>query len=240
MMEIFRTILFQPLFNALIFFYNLTGGSLGVAVILLTASIRVLFFPLFHKSLKSQMALSKLQPELEKIKKKYPKKDEQMRKIMEFYKEKKINPMSGCLPILIQLPILIALYQVFLYGFDPGQLNIIYSFLARPESIDPVFLNLINLSQKNFILAALAGISQFWQAKMITPQSAGAVQGSRLDFAGMMSRQMLYLGPFLTLFILMSLPSVVAIYWLVSNIISILQQYLVKSNLAAVADRGAQ
>ncbi|MDP1629143.1 MAG: YidC/Oxa1 family membrane protein insertase, partial [bacterium] len=118
------------------------------------------------------------------------------------------------------------------------QLSIVYPFLARPESIDPVFLNLINLSQKNFILAALAGISQFWQAKMITPQSAGASQGGRLDFAGMMSRQMLYLGPFLTLFILMSLPSVVAIYWLVSNIISILQQYLVKSNLAAVADRG--
>lgn len=226
MLEIFRTILFQPLFNALIFFYNLTGGSLGIAVVLLTVFIRVLFFPLFQKSLRSQMAMVKLQPELEKIKQKYPKKDEQMRRIMEFYKEKKVSPMGGCLPLLIQLPIMIALYQVFLHGFEPQTLNSIYSFISRPESIDPMFLGIIDLSQKNFVLAGLAGVGQFWQSKMVTPlKSAGSSASS--DFAGMMSRQMLYLGPALTIFILISLPSVVGIYWLITTIISIFQQYLV-------------
>lgn len=225
MMEIFRTILFQPLFNALIFFYNLTGGSLGVAVILLTISIRVLFFPLFHKSLKSQMALSNLQPELEKIKKKYPQKEEQARKLMEFYKENKINPVSGCLPILIQLPILIALYQVFLHGFDPQQLDSLYYFIHRPEVLSPFFLGLIDLSKRNLFLVVLAGASQFWQSKMITPPKV--VQSGGSDLAGMMSRQMLYLGPLLTVFILVSLPSVVAIYWIATTVISILQQYLV-------------
>jgi YidC/Oxa1 family membrane protein insertase len=227
MTEIFNLILFQPLFNALIFFYNLTGGSLGAAVILLTVSIRLVFFPLFQKSLRSQMAMVGLQPELEKIKQKYPKKDEQMRRIMEFYKEKKISPMGGCLPLLIQLPIMIALYQVFLYGFEPQTLNSIYPFISRPESVGPMFLGLIDLSQKNFVLAALAGASQFWQSKMVTPpKSAGSMVYQ--DFAGMMSRQMLYLGPALTFFILISLPSVVGIYWLITTLISIFQQYLVK------------
>lgn len=227
MSDIFRIILFQPLFNALIFFYNLTGGSLGIAVILLTVFIRILFFPLFQKSLKSQMAIINLQPELEKIKQKYPKKDEQMRRIMEFYKEKKINPMGGCLPLLIQLPIMIALYQVFLHGFEPQALNSLYSFISRPENIDPMFLDFIDLSQKNFVLAALAGIGQFWQSKMITPsKSVGSSVSS--DFSNIMSRQMLYLGPALTFFILISLPSVVGIYWLITTIISIFQQYLVK------------
>lgn len=226
MLEIFRTILFQPLFNALIFFYNLTGGSLGAAVILLTVSTRVLFFPLFQKSLRSQMAMAKLQPELEKIKQKYPKKDEQMRRLMEFYKEKKISPMGGCLPLLIQLPIMIALYQVFLHGFDPQSLNSIYPFISRPESVNPMFLGFIDLSQRNFVLAVLAGAVQFWQSKMVTPLKKAGSSAS-LDFAGMMSRQMLYLGPVLTVFILISLPSVVGIYWLITTVISIFQQYLV-------------
>ncbi len=226
MSELFKIILFQPLFNALIFFYNLTGGSLGVSVILLTVAIRILFFPLFQKSLRSQMNLSKLQPELEKIKKKYPQKEEQARKLMEFYKEKKINPVSGCLPILIQLPILIALYQVFLHGFDPQQLNFLYHFIHRPESLNPLFLSFIDLSKRNLFLVVLAGASQFWQSKMITPRG-GAASSSGPDFAGMMSRQMLYLGPLLTAFILVSLPSVVAIYWITTTVISILQQYLV-------------
>jgi len=227
MLDIFRIILFQPLFNALIFFYNLTGGSLGVAVILLTVSIRLVFFPLFQKSLRSQMAMAGLQPELEKIKQKYPKKDEQMRRIMEFYKEKKISPMGGCLPLLIQLPIMIALYQVFLHGFEPQTLESLYSFVSRPESVDPMFLGFIDLSQRNFVLAALAGASQFWQSKMVTPPKVVGSSASP-DFAGMMSRQMLYLGPALTVFILISLPSVVGIYWLVTTVISIAQQYLVK------------
>lgn len=227
MLEIFRTILYQPLFNALIFFYNLTGGSLGLAVILLTVSIRVLFFPLFQKSVKNQMAMAGLQSELEKIKQKYPQKDEQMRRLMEFYKEKKVNPMGGCLPLLIQLPIMIALYQVFLHGFEPQALNSIYSFISRPERVDPMFLGLIDLSQKNFLVAVLAGISQFWQSKMITPPKVVSSSVSS-GFASAMSHQMLYLGPALTIFILISLPSVVAIYWLITTIISIFQQYLVK------------
>lgn len=230
MLEIFRTILFEPFFNALIFFYNFTGGSLGAAVILLTISIRILFFPLFQKSIKSQMAMTKLQPELEKIKKKYPKKDEQMRRIMEFYKEKKVNPMGGCLPLLIQLPIMIALYQVFLHGFEPQALESLYSFILRPENIDPMFLGFIDLSQKNFFLAGLAGAAQFWQTKMMTPQKSATDRNSS-DFADIMSRQMLYLTPAITVFILISLPSVVGVYWLVTTLISIAQQYLVK-NLA--------
>ena len=111
--EIFNQFLYQPLFNVLIFFYNvIPGHDLGVAIILVTLLIRVVLFPLSKKGIKSRKALEELQPKIKEIQNKHKDKEERARQMMTFYKENKVNPASGCLPLLVQLPIFIALYWV--------------------------------------------------------------------------------------------------------------------------------
>jgi YidC/Oxa1 family membrane protein insertase len=173
--------------------------------------------------------LQELQPRVNAIKEKYKdNKEEQARQMMAFYKENKVNPMSGCLPILIQLPILIALYQVFLKGFNPDNLNVLYSFVANPGVLDPFFLGKLDLSLPSRVVAVLAGLSQFWQSKMITPPKklAGAPKSSDEFMAQAMSRNMLYFLPIFTVVISWSLPSGLALYWLVTTIFTVAQQYV--------------
>ena len=234
----FNTILYQPLFNALILLYEyLPGHDFGIAVIVLTIIIRLIFYPLMVQSIKSQKILSELQPKMQEIQRKYrDDKEKQAKATMELYQKEKINPFGGCLPLLIQLPILIALYQVFWKGLQPEAMQNLYNFVSNPGSIDPTFLGVINLGQASLILAVLAGITQFFQTKMITPKTphrtcSGAGQAKKQDqmaqFSGMMQKQMLYFFPIFTVFILWKLPAAIALYWIVTALFSIFQQYLI-------------
>jgi len=227
----YQTILYQPLFNALVFLYQyLPGRDFGMAVIVLTALIRILFYPLMIKSIKSQKVLSELQPKIQEIQQKYKNdKEKQAKATMELYQKEKINPFGGCLPLLIQLPILIALYQVFWRGLQPEQLSQLYSFVPNPGAIHPLFLGIMNLAQPSLILAVLAGISQFFQTKMVTPKTPKVKkdQGQMAQFSGMMQKQMLYFFPIFTVLILLRLPAAIGLYWIVTTLFSILQQYLV-------------
>ncbi len=224
----FNEILYRPLFNGLIFLYNfLPWHDFGLAIILLTLLIRLILYPLNQKSIKSQAVLNKLQPEIKAIQQKY--KDDKIRQsqeIMALYKEKKINPASGCLPILIQFPILLALYQVFLTGLKPSRLDNLYSFISRPEAINPVFLKLIDLSQANIILAILAGFLTFVQSKMMVQKSSS----SDGDFSAVFNKQMVYFMPLMTVFIAWRLPAGLALYWVATTLFGIVQQYLVLRN----------
>ena len=228
--SVFNTFLYRPLFNALILLYQyLPGRDFGIAVIVLTLLIRFILYPLMAKSIKSQKALSELQPKIQEIQQKYKDdKERQAREMMEFYKKEKINPMGGCLPLLIQLPILIALYRVFWGGLQPESINSLYPFVADPGAINPFFLGLIDLSQASLVLAVLAGISQFFQSKMMTPKmkkSSGSDKASQ--FSEMMQKQMLYFFPIFTVFILWRMPAAVGLYWLVTALFSIVQQKLI-------------
>ena len=227
----YQTILYQPLFNALVFLYQyLPGRDFGMAVIVLTALIRILFYPLMIKSIKSQKVLSELQPKIQEIQQKYKNdKEKQAKATMELYQKEKINPFGGCLPLLIQLPILIALYQVFWRGLQPEQLSQLYSFVPNPGAIHPLFLGIMNLAQPSLILAVLASISQFFQTKMVTPKTPKVKkdQGQMAQFSGMMQKQMLYFFPIFTVLILLRLPAAIGLYWIVTTLFSILQQYLV-------------
>ena len=117
---IYNAILYKPLFNILVAFYEyLPGQDFGVAVIALTVFIKVVLYPLGTMSIRSQKNLSQLQPKIKEIQEKYKDdKEKQMKETMQLYKKEKVNPFSGCLPIIIQLPILIALYQVFWLGLQ--------------------------------------------------------------------------------------------------------------------------
>ena len=227
----FNTILYQPLFNALVFLYQyLPGQDFGVAVIVLTVLIRFLLYPLMVMSIKSQKKLSELQPKIQEIQQKHKDdKEKQSKEMMALYQKEKINPFGGCLPLLIQLPILIALYRVFWKGMQPEAMNLLYSFIPNPGTINPTFLGLINLGEASILIAVLAGITQFFQSKMLMPKEKASYQkeGQMAQFSGMMQKQMLYFFPIFTVFILWKLPAAIGIYWIITALFSIGQQYLI-------------
>ncbi|MBI2038523.1 MAG: membrane protein insertase YidC [Candidatus Nealsonbacteria bacterium] len=231
--NIYNLIFYQPLFNVLILFYQyLPGRDFGVAVILLTVLIRLILYPLMAKSIRSQKILSELQPKVKEIQQKFKNdKQGQAKEIMALYQREKVNPFGGFLPLLLQLPILFALYRVFWTGLQEGQMDNLYSFISRPAAIDPTFLGILNLAQPSIILAVLAGVFQYFQTKTMSPSiSSGQVlrKGDSMDrFSGMMQKQMLYLFPLFTVFILWKLPSAIGIYWVVTSLFSIGQQYLI-------------
>jgi YidC/Oxa1 family membrane protein insertase len=228
--EIFNKVLFQPLFNALILLYNfLPGNDFGIAVIALTVLIRLALYPLMAQSLKSQKVFSELQPKIKEIQQKFKdNKSKQAEEMVKLYKEAKMNPLSGFLPLLIQLPLLIALYQVFWKGLQPEAMSNLYSFIPNMGQINPSFLGIMDLSQSSMFLAVLAGIFQFIQTKTMNPKLKK--KGKTSQMADMMQKQMIYFLPFFTVVILLRLPAAIALYWIVTSLFSIGQQRSINKN----------
>ena len=226
----FNLILYQPLFNALILLYEyFPGRDFGLAVIVLTILIKAVLYPLGAQAIRAQKNLAQLQPKVEALQKKYKNdKEKLVKETLELYKREKINPFSGFLPLLVQLPILIAIYQVFWRGFGAEQMALLYGFVPRPERFDTTFFGALDLASPNFFLAVFAGITQFFQTKMITPQTgSGQALSKGTDFSKMMQKQILYFLPALTVLILWKLPSAIGLYWVVTSLFTIFQQYLI-------------
>jgi len=226
---IYKKVLYEPLFNGLVFLYNLVPGhDFGVAIIILTLIIKFILYPLSKKSIQSQKALQQLQPQIKQIQQNIKEKDKQAQAMIELYQKYRINPMSGCLPLLIQIPVFIALYSVFRTGLDPEKLNGLYSFVVRPENFNPMFLGLIDLSQKNIYLAVIAGFLMFVQSKMTLSQpkiSSGKSQPGQIDFSKMMGQQMTYIMPVFMTFFFATLPAALSLYLTVMTLFGIGQQY---------------
>lgn len=224
--QIWNTVLYKPMVNILALFVSIIpGGNVGVAVIVLTLFIKTLLSPLSQKSIESQSKMKLLEPELAKIKSSGLSKEEQARKTMELYKEHKTNPFSGCLLVLVQIPIIFALYYVFIKGIKFNS-ELLYSFTPIPGNVNMHFL-WIDLAGKSIVLAILAGISQFFQAYFMpkTARNISTKTGSfQESFAKSMSMQMKYIFPFIVAFIAYSVSGAVALYWTVSNIFTIGQQ----------------
>ena len=232
LINIFNLVLYQPLFNALIALYQfLPGKDFGIAVIVLTIIIRIILYPLMMKSIQSQKMISDLQPKMKEIQKKYKdNKEQQAKEMMNLYKKEKVNPFGGCLPLLVQLPIMIALYRVFWRGLEPGAMKYLYNFIPNPGEINPFFLSLINLAQPVLILALIAGVTQFFQTKMLMQKNQKPTQDKKnpvADFSSIMQKQMIYFFPIFTVMILLKLPSAIALYWIITALFSIFQQYLI-------------
>ncbi|MDO8743294.1 MAG: YidC/Oxa1 family membrane protein insertase [Candidatus Azambacteria bacterium] len=223
--SLFNEIFYQPLFNGLIFLYNIVPGrDMGVSIIILTALIRLVLWPLTNKSIRNQKVLTKIQPQIEETKKRLKNnKEEQAKALMKIYADNKINPLAGFLPLLIQIPIIIALWQVFLNSVNLD-LNSLYSFIPAPDKIQPIFLGLVDLSQRSVVLAILAGGLQYFQTRMIMPATTKSDGTS--DFGQIMAKQMLYMGPVLSVIIFWSLPAALPLYWVVVTLLTILQQYI--------------
>lgn len=240
----FHDFVYQPLYNILILLYNwLPGRDFGVAIIVFTVILRTLLIPLYKKQVESQKKMQELQPKIKEVQQKYKgDKEKQTKAVMEFYKQNKTNPFSGCLPLIVQMVFLIAIYRVLINISDSNfsvKAEELYSFVANPGIIKNMFLGLIDLSKSlnlgslslsslpHILLVVSAAAAQFYQSKMIMkkqPPSAKNDNG-KPDFSQIMSKQMLYLGPLLTLFIGIKFAAGLALYWLASTVFMIVQQW---------------
>ncbi len=230
MKEIYYILFYKPIFNLLIFLYNsIPGSDIGIAIILLTIILKLILWPVTAKTMKSQKALTELQPKMEALKKQYgakEQKEELAKKMMELYTREKVSPFSACLPTLVQLPVFIALYQALSHGLKSSGYEFLYPFVANPGSIDAAFIGLLDLSVASPILAVLAGITQYFQTKMMTtkPQPKKVPGAEDETVLATMNKQMLYMMPALTVFISWTLPGGLALYWLTMNLLTIAQQ----------------
>jgi len=213
-------LLLTPLTTALLFFYEAFGQNLGLAIIVLTIVLRLIFFPLTLPSLRMARLQQEAHPQLNKLKKKYKGDREKLAKAqMELFKQKGINPLGGCLPQILQLVLLIALYQVLLATLD-GELNTHFLLWDLAEK-DPFF-----------ILPLLAAGTQFLPSKMTLPAvsqehaAAHAAKEKKEDFLAAFQRQNLYIFPLLTLGFGFFFPAGLMLYWFVSTLLQVPQQWL--------------
>lgn len=226
---IYSEALYRPLFNALVFLTGLVPAhDIGIAIILLTLLVRIIIFPLTHRSLITQIKMKRLEPEINKIKENYKNAEEQGKKMMELYREHGVNPLSGCFLLLIQLPILIALYQLFWKGILAGGVPL-YSFVQMPGEIKTNFLGLVELSSPSWALAFLAGVSQYAQMKLANPTIPKRGTGVQSEMARALAIQSLYVFPILIFFISIRFPAALALYWTASNIFATVHEAMVRS-----------
>lgn len=241
---------YVPILNAVLFLVKaLPGHDLGVAIILVTIAIKVVLYIPSLSAIKSSRQLQSLQPRLNAIKQQFKNDKEGLaREQMKLYKESRVNPFSSCLPTLIQFPILIALYQVFFNGLNLDAHHIVHAsqqahlwgslrtyFATTPiNTISFHFLDLTKtgsfelskLLSWNLVLALLAGAATFWQTQMLaSPKEPKIKEAKDEDFTSAMNRQNKYLMPLLFAFISFRFSAGLALYWFVSSLFTVIQQY---------------
>lgn len=232
MMSIFDLVLVQPLFNILFAIFALVR-DFGVAVIILTILVRLALWPLVTKQLHSQRAMQKMAPEIAKVKQKAKgDRQKETQLLMELYKEKGTSPFAPLLPLLVQLPIFIALYSVlqksvhadeiakFSYSFV-SQLPLLADVISHKVGFSPSLLGMINLTKPSLALALLAAAAQFYQTKQLQPKN------QPMDDQAKVMSAMIYFFPIITALVAMSLPSALALYWAFTSIVAIYQQHVV-------------
>ncbi len=232
MSSIFTALISKPLYNGFIFLLHLLPfADAGVVVIVFTIIIKFILLPLSIKASRAQLEMKSIEKDLQVIKEKYKdNKEEQSRQTIEYYKEKGINPFTGIFILIIQLPIIIGLYRVFLKSGLPSiDQALLYPFIVAPVAVNMVFLGLIDISQKSIILALLAGITTYIQINVstgaTTKQEGG---GMSQDIASAMALQMKYFFPILVVFIAYSISAAVALYWITSNLFALVQELYIK------------
>jgi len=218
---VYHIFFYDPLYKTLTFLLKILPlADIGLAVIILTIVVRLILFPLSRKAVLTQMRMSELAPELEVIKDKYKDKpEEQAKHTLALYQQKKVNPFSGIFVIIIQIPIIFALYHIFLN-------------LAKSEGINTLFLGIFDISGKSIIISILAGISTYLQFKVSSgknPIPKGNSFGDNL--ARSMQVQMKYFFPLVMFFISYSTSAVIALYFVTTNLFSIAQEKFVRGEL---------
>jgi YidC/Oxa1 family membrane protein insertase len=224
----YNLIIYIPLYNGLIGLMDLFPWmDAGVAIIVFTIIIRLVLFPLSRKSIKTQIRMREIQPEIAALQKKFPNKQEQMAKTMELYKKHNIRPLAGALILFIQLPILLGLYYVFTRsGLPVVNAAILYSFVHSPV-INMNFLGLLDISKTSITMAAIAAASQYLQLRFSLASQA-ATNGDPNNPAAAMSKQMRYLMPVMIFILAFRFPAAISLYWTIGNLFMLGQELFVR------------
>lgn len=242
---LFGTLITTPLYNGIVFLMQLIPwADLGLAVIFFTIIIRFILFPLAQASLRTQIIAQKIQPDIDALREQY-KKDptQQAAKIMEVYRENKINPFASIFFLIIQIPIIFGLYFMFLRSGLPSiDPNFLYSFVTGPVEVKHLFLGFIDVTVRSIPIAIVAGVTQFIQARLIkmggsTTQKKGTFGA---DFMKGMQFQMKYVFPIIITFVAAALPASVALYWATSNTFSIFQEAIIRKKLQGLSEGGKE
>lgn len=194
------TVIAKPLLYTLKFFHGYVGNY-GVAIIIITIILKALFFPLTHKSYKSMKDMQKIQPKMAALKEKFKDDRDAMNKaVMELYREHKVNPLGGCLPMIVQIPVFFSLYKALMFSIELRHA--------------PFFFWVTDLADKDpyYVTPVIMGISMFIQQKM-TPSQMDPIQ-----------QKMMLALPVVFTFMFLSFPSGLVLYWLVNNVLTIGQQ----------------
>ena len=205
----------KPLIVGLNFLHAYVGNY-GIAIIILTIIIKILFWPLSQKSYKSMEKMKKIQPLMAQVREKYKDDRDQMNKeVMQLYKSHKVNPAGGCLPMLLQIPVFFALYQALLGAIELRHA----AFIPHLPFTDIVWLADLSAKDPFYITPIIMGATMFLQQKM-TPTAGDPTQAKIMLFM-----------PIIFTFIFLSFPSGLVLYWMVNNILSIAQQWMISRKM---------
>lgn len=233
---LYHTLIFNPLYNGLIFLFDTVPFiDAGFAVIIFTIIVRLVLFPLSKKAIVTQVRMKEIEPELNKLKKAVPDRQQQALKVMELYKTKGVNPFSSFFLLFLQLPIIWALYSIFLNsGLPKVQESLLYSFVSIPE-INMSFLSFANIADKSIFFALLAAVAQYLQLHFSLASSGPIAKSDNpsMDMAQNMMKNMKYVFPVMVFLISYKISAVVAIYWTVSSLFTLAQEIVVKKHLLA-------
>lgn len=229
----FHVTIYDPLYNGLVFLVNLVPShDIGIAVILLTIVVRIILFPLSKRAVESQLAMKRVAPEVEELKKKFKNNSvEQSQAIFALYKERGVHPFAGLGLLLLQLPVLIALYFVFTKGgLHEVDVAILYPFVSTPPSINMEFLGVMNMAQNhNIILSVLAALTQLVYTRLsMGPRGEQTATEATLssDMAKSFDLQARYVLPVMIGVISFTIAAAAPLYWVTSNLFMIGQEYL--------------
>lgn len=234
----FTTYFIEPLYNVFVFLIGvMPGGDVGLAIIVLTILMRIVLYPVFSSSIRTQMGMQAMQAELDQISAKFKDKPEELAKArMELLRKHKVNPLAGILTLVVQVVVLIALYYaMFREGFPAIAEKMLYSFVHAPAVVNTHFFYLDLLTPHHVILALLVGITQYLTIRFTlgrTNASQANLAPEKAAAQRMQSSMMLYMMPALLVVFGYLFPAAVGLYFVTGNLLSLGQEWLIQREIA--------
>lgn len=234
---IWHTFFFDPIYNILVYFIDiLPGGDVGWAIVLTTLFVKCVLLPLSIKVVKTQVIMREIEPKLKSIKETITDRQQQAEAMLTLYREAGINPFASIFLMILQIPIVIALYFSVSSGGGIAlpEINtaLLYSFVPTPEVISTIFIGMFDVTERSVVLAVMAGLTQFLHTRlslpMLAPRDPEVTPTMKDDFARNMQLQMRYVLPIVIIVVAYTISAAVALYFVVSNLFSIGQELYIR------------
>jgi YidC/Oxa1 family membrane protein insertase len=233
----FHTLFYDPIYNLLVTVLTYVPlHDIGAAILIVTLIVKIILTPLNLSALRSQYIMKKIEGEMNELKEKHKESpQEASKKMMEIYKREKVNPFASLFVVLIQIPIIFALYKVFSHGLYADAASL-YSFVHFPENLHTLAFGLFDVTKKNIIVALLAGLSSYFLARrqtstMVSKKKEGTDESFQDQFMKSMKVQLLYVLPVIIVFSAAVLPAALGFYWFINNTITYGQDVYMKNKL---------